>query len=60
MTTWRCEFIATQDRASDLVVLGGSAFNAKDIYDTRKVLSRAIRNIKVQGSTKPTASGTTA
>jgi hypothetical protein len=55
MTPWRYEFIATQDRTSDVVVLGSSGFDAKDIFDTRKVLSSVIRNIKVSGSTKPNA-----
>jgi hypothetical protein len=55
MANWRYEFVAAQEHSSDLIVLEGRNFNAKDIYATRKVLSKAIRNKKVSGPSKPNA-----
>lgn len=50
---WRCEYIATRQSRLEPIVLLGIQFETKDIYDTRKVLASALRNIKVSGPAKP-------
>jgi len=52
---WKYEFLLTRGSPADIVVLGGSDFNAADLTAAKSILAGVVTNIKVDGTVPPNA-----
>ncbi len=55
--TWRYEFLSQRQHHSDLRVLDGGEFPARDADDAKLVLASVMRNISVPADRNPMRSG---